>query len=530
MSNTRHASAGAPLHQERFMSSTEYERGLMANIVARRCEVLDDASHRALIWFLQLLSHQDGGLESVASELVNRWPDRVATEAMVDMGVKRGRRYGMDDIRTLVESADHSARCSEDKCMYRFSSAFPLKGDLNSYGDVDETYATSCTGNDLFEKCQQIAGNELGEHLNRLCLDPATRFPARLWYFHGLHESLVDYMAAWIQERRAGRVVTEIGREINDTLDFCLETGSMVLIDGLARTGKTHAVKSWCEQHPGQARYIQVPSTNDDIAFFRAIARGLGLSMGMSFKAQQLRERIEDTLQRSRLMVVFDEAHYCLPQRNTREALPSRLNWIMTACVNYGVPVALVTTPQFMRAQKRVEQKTAWTAEQFVGRIGCYKALPDSLSKRDLAAVARFQLPEGDDETIALLTKYAAGSSKYLAGIEAVVTRARFFSRRAGRDNVTASDIVRALEESVIPSNNALSTALADAGRSRRQRRETRPSEAVQGAGSPLAGQPTPGREDSARGLGNHRDNFADDADAPVARRGKDRPRVRLPV
>jgi hypothetical protein len=222
------------------------------------------------------------------------------------------------------------------------------------------------------------------------------------------------------------------------------------LIEGLARKGKTFATKAWCELHPGQARYIQVPSTNDDMGFYRAIARSLGVSVNLGLKAQQLRTRIEDVLQRGDLMVVFDEAHYLWPQCNHRVALPARINWIMTALVNYDVSVALVTTPQFSRAQQVVERQTHWASEQFIGRIAHYQKLPDSLNERDLKAVARSLLPEGDHKFIETLVAYAQASAKYLAGIETVVRRARFLAAKENRTKVLFSDIKEAIQGSVV--------------------------------------------------------------------------------
>jgi len=52
MSNTRKADPGSSFRQERFASSPEFQRGLMANLVARRCELLSRAEDRDLFWFL----------------------------------------------------------------------------------------------------------------------------------------------------------------------------------------------------------------------------------------------------------------------------------------------------------------------------------------------------------------------------------------------------------------------------------------------------------------------------------------------
>src|SRR5205823_13361040 len=118
-------------------------------------------------------------------------------------------------------------------------------------------------------------------------------------------------------------------------------------IEGFSRTGKTHAVKAWCEAHPGIARYVEVPPTSDDIGFFRAICESLGAGAGSGLKAVELREKIHDTLRGGDIMPVFDEAWRLWPMRNLRKAMPHRINWIMAELLNRDIPVAFVSTPQF---------------------------------------------------------------------------------------------------------------------------------------------------------------------------------------
>jgi hypothetical protein len=234
--------------------------------------------------------------------------------------------------------------------------------------------------------------------------------------------------------------------------------------------GKTFAAKTWCNERPGHARYVQVPSTNDDVGFFRAIAKAIGVSCGRSWKAVQLRQRIEDTLQAGDLILVMDEAHGLWPMSDCRHSLPGRISWVMTALVNYGVPVALVTTPQFIATQKAVEKRTHWTSEQFIGRIGHYLPLPKSLGEDDLTRVAKALLPAGDAKSIEILVRYAQSSAKYLAGIETAVRRARSLARKENRERVERADIKRAIQEAVIPSDSALANALAEPIKGARKR------------------------------------------------------------
>ncbi len=477
MSNTRRAAPGSPLKQHRYASSAEIERGLLANLVAQRCSVIRDAADRELIWFIQLLSHSAAGLSGLAAAVLQNYADRIGTSAMRKTGKRTGQHYSADQVRAVRSDLPESERkqfllrgepAPEDflSAIARPEKSWQRPAMAKQTDTFPITYPV-----EAFDSLCRNQSHQLEEDLKKLCLDPAFSMKSGPWWFAELVPCLRDYMTKWIETRRAETVTTELGRIVSEDLDYALESKCLVLLEGFARTGKTFAAESWCAQRPGKTRYIQVPSTNDEIGFFRAIAKALGVSSGLSWKAVQLRERIEDVLQAGDLMIVFDEAHYLWPVTDYRYAQPGRINWIMTALVNHHVAVGLVTTPQFIRTQKVVETRTNWTSEQFIGRIGHYRKLPDSLSESDLEKVAQAMLPEGDDKSIEILVRYAQGSAKYLAGIESVVRRARYLAGREQRDRVTRADIKCAIQESVIPSDSALAGALADSGSRNGKRR-----------------------------------------------------------
>src|SRR5215469_5351648 len=72
--------------QETFMSSPEYvvRRGILANAVAAKAQLYRSASHRSLLFFLQGLSMQEGGLGAVAEDLFDMFPDRVLSRVKTD--------------------------------------------------------------------------------------------------------------------------------------------------------------------------------------------------------------------------------------------------------------------------------------------------------------------------------------------------------------------------------------------------------------------------------------------------------------
>jgi hypothetical protein len=221
------------------------------------------------------------------------------------------------------------------------------------------------------------------------------------------------------------------------------------------------------------ARYVEVPPTNDDGSFFREIARAVGVASRYTFKAVQMRERIEDVLRTGDLMVVFDDAQWAWPQGDVRQATPRRINWILSALVNKGAPVAMVGTPQWSEGQRAIERAGRWSSAQLIGRIGLFDQLSDVLSESDLRKVAQSALPGIGARDLEGLVSYARASAKYLAGIEFAARRAQYLAGKEGRSEIRSSDIKTAIRES-IPSDAALAKAAGKVWKGRCKSPETR--------------------------------------------------------
>jgi hypothetical protein len=71
VSNTRHASEGAAISYERYMSSLEFAdlRGIPGTAVAAKAQLYREARKRSLLFFLQSISLKEGGLQRVAQTL-----------------------------------------------------------------------------------------------------------------------------------------------------------------------------------------------------------------------------------------------------------------------------------------------------------------------------------------------------------------------------------------------------------------------------------------------------------------------------
>lgn len=461
MSSTRKAKDDSVFHQSRFASSPEIARGLQAYLVALRCTALDSAADRELVWFLQYLSHREGGMAAVAKDLIAKFPDRIQTSEMIKLKATPGKILNAEQVlgvRRWLPSED--------------AAQFPIRGDFDGDEllDIISGFAgeTSRQGRqaripdsypalDFFAHCRAAADSNLERDLMEFCLNAADGFGSP-WYFSGLPDALREYQADFIQSKSAGNFTTALGQKVFAVLDYTAYLRGLTLIQGEARLGKSHAGRAWCEQHPGKARFVEVPSGNDEVTFFRDLARGLGLGNFLNYKVVQIRERVEYVLRTGDIILVLDEAQRLWPQTNFREGYPKRIAWVMTMA-NDGVPICMISTPQFFVTQKVVE-KNGWNSAQLTGRIGYYESLPQDLSQEDLIGVAKAVLPEAGGEVLRALAVYAQSSARYLAAIDSIAKRARYIAMREQRDVATAGDVRRAMKESVVPADTKLLCAL----------------------------------------------------------------------
>ncbi|HEY3762679.1 MAG TPA: AAA family ATPase [Verrucomicrobiae bacterium] len=477
--NTRRAESDGPLRQERFASSQEFERGLLAYLVAKRCAIVDSAEDRDLIWFLQYLSHQDGSLTAVAKALREKYADRIQTEEMAEMKLKPGKICNAEQVRKLrgnARNSDYILKGETRDYLLRSIFTVPAKPstlwgaerirEWKKYREEAQKNPTHYPSDDFFNECIGAAESHLEKQLQEICLNPAFKIEAgQPWYFPRLIETLREYKTAFVEQQK-DRVVTALGKKVREVLDYTFYSRGLTLIEGNARMGKSYSARAWCLEHPGQARFVEVPPSNDEAGFFRAIARGLGLGNFLQYKVAEIRERVESVLLSGDLLLVLDEAQRLWPQKNLRYGFPNRVNWVMTMA-NHNVPICAITTPQFIELQKAAEEKGRWNSAQLIGRICHYEPLPTDLDEADLMAVGKAVLPESSNEVLRALAVYARSSARYLAAIDSIAKRARFISMRAGRADATTADVRTAMKESVIPADSKLLRALASGRKSK---------------------------------------------------------------
>jgi hypothetical protein len=240
-------------------------------------------------------------------------------------------------------------------------------------------------------------------------------------------------------------------------LDFALQQRAFVLIEGREGIGKTEAAENWCARHPGRAIYVKLESGGDDGTFYRCLARQIGTASSCS--PSEMRIRLEDALQMGHIMLVLDESHFLWPARQSKVA-PHRVDWLRTALIDYQVPVAVVSTPQFFENQCTRFRRIGWNANQIQRRLTETLTLPEQLEVKDVLAVARCVFPTVDEATLKRIGAFALGSIGYLTSIKHVRQLADFEQTKQPSLSAQAA-VLGVLERKGIPVRTATASPVS---------------------------------------------------------------------
>jgi hypothetical protein len=438
-----------PLSQGRYMSSPEFAelRGVSGIAVSARAAVLLHASKRNLVWFIQGLSLAEGGLKRVAKELVEMFPKRLTGD-----GSALALRQHSD------RASGYYARVDDDGYLNPYLSDLSLEEFLVDLCINPRIHFTA-PGEDVdvsdIESDSAIEQNPgLSKHDFKV---------AQLSYFQDIVGALFKYQARYAVRIRGNFQLTTIGETIWKTLDYALASRGMVVLDGLEGRGKTEAVKAWCELHLGQARFVSLKGITSKTTAFREIAKALGIASSYTRKATEMQARIEDVLKRSKLMLVVDEAHFVFNQSQRLYSRPELVDWIDTAICNQGVPIALVTTPQFIVCMTRAVDQVEWNYRQFRRRVKRWVKLPQTNSEEDIKAVARHVFKKADARTISKITGYALLSKRDLSAVGDVASEVRAMLGTEDLSNATLDHVHRAIYEFILPSDKTFLEGMAAA-------------------------------------------------------------------
>jgi len=523
------------------MSSPEYAelRGISGNAVAAKAVLMAHPAKRGLLFFYQALS-LDPGLRKATQDCLEMFADRIGTPTMHKAGMKPGQVYDCGTVQAIErEMAMEDAR--EDAIDEALS---------NMLADADRPQAVKAAktlASEFVQVCRERFQADLPGFIIELCINPSLQFTvpgereaavdrerralseqldhgadymerrackhnsAGLPYFRDIIGALFEYKRRFEEAARRDFVMTGLARQVFEVLDVSLFTGKMVVIQGESRIGKTTAAEAWYKLHQGEARFVSLSGISNRTGFFTAIGKSLGLAANGAYTATKLQVRVEAMLQRTKPVLVFDEAHYMLSATERTRCAPELIDWVNTALCNHGVPCALICTPQLINRMTRHEHQGGWNAQQWRGRVERFCVLDAMPSEEDLRAVACKLLPEGDKPSIKFIVGYALKCKLPMPALVNAVDEAKLIIRREGRDKVTYEDVKRAIVDYCSPSAAAMEKSFLDARRGRKRQVDSEPAPAL---GNGRAARPAEVEDTDLPGEGNRISRF----DAELAR------------
>ena len=466
MSNTRYAQPGSPLNQNRFASSPDIERGLLGNLVALKCAGIEAAEDRELLYWLQSISHKPGGLAGIATEALRRYleqtPDAIANVQL-----------------TLAEEGTLALRCCPDSFEAMFNAC---EAERIQQQHLDNEREREFIRRNRWNNFTATFPDALAE----LCLDPAVGLGAGRGGWTSVYPELLkivrDLKTELAMRAEKAFAHTELSRAVWSEILNAHQMGGAVLLHNSSANGKSFSASELCAVHSGRARYAMIPATNDATGFWRAIAESLGSASGQSFKCQQIRDRVIQTLSGGDLVLVLDNCQHLFPVSDYRYALPNRVNWVLELA-EAGVPVVMLADSKLFDTLGFVEARTGWSRNKFVSEINIVE-LPAALAKEDVQAVAAAVLPDGEKAAQRKLADYMIVAQGYLHSGKSTAQRARRIVASQGRNRVTLADMEMALENWGRPAfkakDDALKRADAAAARCKAKARNWRPDTEAQ--------------------------------------------------
>ena len=505
------------------MSSVEFaeKRGLQGMPVATKAELYTDPCKRSLLLFLRAMSARPGGIEKVAADVLEMFPERIGSSTMHRLGMKPDRNYDTEAVKSI------RAELNID----RWLSPFPLRGEhdeseepltdverrsirlevkksiFSPEGFFDELieervaemetsarrakaemlarqHPTHYPASAFVRRCDKTARQNLPRLLWEYCTNPKIRLstkdesPAsvgsdeylegdlRFWntetaslaYFHDLTGALLEYKARHEAQARVKFAETAISKSVFGTLDRGLRSRKIVVVQGVEGVGKSFSGQAWNECHLGEAVFVRLEGIVTKTTFFQSLSSACGLASSVSQKSQEMQIRIRHFLERSGLMLIIDEAHRLFQQTERIYSHPELLNWVYT-CWDQKIPVALLVTPQFVSRMDEVERQTDWRSGQLKRRIAKWTRLPEKLAEEDLQGIARNIAPRYTAAMLGELVDFALPSRRQIDAMRNAMEAAESIAEEKGRKTPTFQDLLDGIADAQL-TDQAMTTPL----------------------------------------------------------------------
>lgn len=397
-------------------------RGIEAWRVVEKCGAVRHEWQKRLLWFLHAVSWQENGLLKLTEALLDMFPDRIIPKHHYCWShPERSRDYTSEEMRNVaLHGEDHGNKQEES----------------------------------------------ISEFVQKLCTDPEMVFnrgdnysvrDAKLSYFKEIVSALREVKNHREQAAVKEFYLTAIGKQMWEALDFGRANRKMVLLNGREGRGKSEAAKAYWAKNLDQVRYVSLEPDTNETLIFRAIADGLGLACGFNRTVPELKMRIKDTLKRSDLFLVIDEAHYAFQRCRNMTRPPGVIDWIDTALCNEAIGVGLITTPQFLERMGQAAVQVGWNSRQFERRISRLVTLPEKNTQTDIEGVIKTVFPKIDRVCAAEIYAYVIMSKRDLSAVGDLVTEVK---HHCNTEKVTSRQIRQIIEEILTPGDLTIARAM----------------------------------------------------------------------
>lgn len=414
-----------------------------------------------LLWFVQDMSHQPGGLEKFMREFLLEFPDQLCTRPMWAHGWPRIEAYTFDECSAIWEKLP--GWCRRLELENETLTGDDLVAIAATKPRLAERLASTLTPAYLWAACAEAALDQLPALLASLCNEASKGFDSLdheypwmnyefkrlegVWFFHGLLDALFVMMDRHAKRARASIADTEAVRLAFAELDYGVSRRATPFIASESRHGKTKIATTNCRMWPGERRLVTVPASPRERDFLIAHAEALHYSYTERTPLPKLRDNIQAIARDSGLFLLYDEAHFLLPATYTKNTAPRRLNWVRDYVLDRGRGAALFATPQSYGDNfRKFAAETHYRMEQWIGRIEKPLILPASLTRLDVLAVARLEFPSIPDLFLEEIAAEALGTDCPNHTLTSVAKRALAFAQQDQLQAPTAEHVRRAID------------------------------------------------------------------------------------
>ncbi len=429
-----------------------------------------------LLWSIQGMSMETGGLKLLSADLVRDYYDRIGTVSMRQFGK---RNWGVDERMQVWSEMAQWARPSivnPDTGMVFFNNQASMDH-LSSWALFPRELLEMATSHMDFEyfrnACRDVALEILPEYLAALCLDFDQGFESNSnlpdcdgpWYFENAIEAILKFMDCRADKIKQSRVVmTVVTKQVFRILGIAFRTNMMILLRGGSRFGKSESLEAYSLMWPGRARLITVPDSNDMLGFLIAVAEALGIHTAHVSGYQNLRQQIFEVVKQSGLFLIFDEGHFLIPRSPKKDSSPPRLDWVRKQLFDRNLPVVIAVTPDWFDGTHgdvtKFERVTHYPMQQHKGRWVEFD-LPDKLPESDLLNLVEFYLPEIADTADKLDIAFCALTAEsFLKTFENIAKLARDEAKQS--ETTVTMPLVRKIINEFYPSKGRIETQIAE--------------------------------------------------------------------